>query len=51
MVNKFLKLKKRFYKSKYGGILVLGGFIFFLIKGLIWLAVIFSVGFSAFNFI
>ena len=38
-------------KNKYGKYLAIGGFAFFFIKGLIWLAVIFSVGFSAFNFI
>ena len=37
--------------TKYGKYLAIGGFAFFFIKGLIWLAVIFSVGFSAFNFI
>ena len=40
-----------FTKNKYGKYLAIGGFAFFFIKGLIWLAVIFSVGFSAFNFI
>ena len=38
-------------ENKYGKYLAIGGFAFFFIKGLIWLAVIFSVGFSAFNLI
>jgi hypothetical protein len=45
------KLKNILSKNKYGKYLAIGGFAFFFIKGLIWLAVIFSVGFSAFNFI
>ena len=46
-----LGIKNILSKNKYGKYLAIGGFAFFFIKGLIWLAVIFSVGFSAFNFI
>ena len=45
------KFKNILSKNKYGKYLAIGGFAFFFIKGLIWLAVIFSVGFSAFNLI
>ena len=44
-------IKNILSKNKYGKYLAIGGFAFFFIKGLIWLAVIFSIGFSAFNFI
>ena len=45
------KFKNILSKNKYGKYLAIGGFVFFFIKGLIWLAVIFSVGFSALNLI
>ena len=45
------KVKNILMKNKYGKYLVVGGFAFFFIKGLIWLVLLFSVGFSAFNFL
>jgi len=44
------KLKKLLSKSKWGKYILVGGFTFFFIKGLIWLAVLFVAGFSLINF-
>tara|TARA_Y100000591_G_scaffold97948_1_gene83145 strand:+ start:337 stop:492 length:156 start_codon:yes stop_codon:yes gene_type:complete len=44
------KLKNFLSESKWGKYILLGGFTFFLIKGLIWLVVFFIAGFSLINF-
>ncbi len=45
-----IKLKNLFSKSKWGKYILVGGFTFFLIKGLIWLIVFLIAGFSLINF-
>ena len=44
------KFKNLLSKSKWGKYILVGGFTFFLIKGLIWLIVFFIAGFSLINF-
>tara|TARA_B100001121_G_scaffold237351_1_gene210985 strand:+ start:473 stop:628 length:156 start_codon:yes stop_codon:yes gene_type:complete len=44
------KLKNFLSKSKLGRYFLIGSFTFFLIKGLIWLAIFFIAGFSLINF-
>ena len=44
------KIKKKFSKYKFGKFLLLGGFVFFLLKGIIWLIIFFIAGFSLINF-
>ncbi|MDC3069408.1 hypothetical protein OA263_02970 [Candidatus Pelagibacter sp.] len=44
------KLKNLLLKSKWGKYILVGGFAFFLIKGLIWLIVFIIAGFSLINF-
>ena len=44
-----ISLKKLLSKSKWGKYIVVGGFTFFLLKGLIWLIVFFIAGFSLIN--
>ena len=44
------KLKNSLSKSKWGKLILIGGFSFFLIKGLLWLIVFFIAGFSLINF-
>ena len=44
------KLKNLLSKSKWGKYILVGGFTFFLIKGLVWLIVFFIAGFSLINF-
>tara|TARA_B100000925_G_scaffold281268_1_gene252868 strand:+ start:828 stop:1013 length:186 start_codon:yes stop_codon:yes gene_type:complete len=44
------RLKDLFSKSKLGKYILVGGFTFFLIKGLVWLIVFFIAGFSLINF-
>jgi len=44
------KLKKSLFKSKWRKLILIGGFSFFLIKGLLWLVVFFIAGFSLINF-
>jgi len=44
------KLKNFLSKSKWGKYVLVGGFTFFLIKGLVWLIVFFIAGFSLINF-
>ena len=43
------KLKNLLSKSKWGKYILVGGFTFFLIKGLVWLIVFFITGFSLIN--
>ncbi len=44
------RLKNLLSKSKWGKYILVGGFTFFLIKGLVWLIVFFIAGFSLINF-
>ena len=44
------KLKKLFSKNKWSKYMLIGGFTFFFIKGLIWLVVFLIAGFSLINF-
>ena len=44
------KLKNFLKKSKLGRYFLIGGFAFFLIKGLVWLVIFFIAGFSLINF-
>ena len=44
------KLKYLLLKNKLGKYILIGGFTFFLIKGLVWLLVFFIAGFSLINF-
>ncbi|MBD1140413.1 hypothetical protein IDH15_04040 [Pelagibacterales bacterium SAG-MED38] len=44
------KLKNLLSKNKWGKHILVGGFAFFLIKGLIWLIVFIIAGFGLINF-
>jgi len=44
------RIKNFLSKSKWGKYILVGGFTFFLIKGLVWLIVFFIAGFSLINF-
>jgi len=44
------KLKNLLLKNKWGKYILVGGFTFFLLKGLVWLIVFFIAGFSLINF-
>ena len=44
------RLKNFLLKNKWGKYILVGGFTFFLIKGLVWLIVFFIAGFSLINF-
>ncbi len=46
----FEKLKNSLSKNRWGKYLLVGGFTFFLVKGLIWLVVFLIAGFSLINF-
>ncbi len=43
------KTKEILLKNKYGKYLLVGGFTFFFIKGIVWLGVFILVGFGLFN--
>ena len=43
-------INKEFFKKKFGKYFLIGGFIFFLVKGLIWLGIFIFVGFNLINF-
>ena len=43
------KLKNLLSKNKWGKYILVGGFTFFLIKGLVWLIVFLIAGFSLIN--
>ncbi len=49
-MSHILKFKNFFLKSKIGKYILVGGFTFFLIKGLIWLIIFLIAGFSLINF-
>ncbi len=44
------KFKNFVLKSKWGKYILVGGFTFFLIKGMVWLIVFLIAGFSLINF-
>ena len=44
------KISKNFFKNKANKYLVIGGFTFFFIKGLIWLGIFIFAGFNFINF-
>jgi len=44
------RLRNFLSKSKWGKYILVGGFTFFLIKGLVWLIVFFIAAFSLINF-
>ena len=44
------KLKNFLSKGKWSKYILVGGFTFFLLKGLVWLIVFFVAGFSLINF-
>tara|TARA_B100000575_G_C22511922_1_gene333337 strand:+ start:158 stop:313 length:156 start_codon:yes stop_codon:yes gene_type:complete len=46
----FEKFKNFLSKNRWGKYLIVGGFTFFLIKGLIWLVLFLVAGFSLINF-
>ncbi len=48
-MSKITRLKNFFSKNKIKKYFLIGGFAFFLIKGLIWLVVFFIAGFSLIN--
>jgi len=43
------KIKENLTKNKYGKYILIGGFTFFLVKGLIWLGIFIVVGLGLFN--
>ena len=43
------KFKNLLSESKWGKYILVGGFVFFLIKGLVWLIIFFIAGFSLIN--
>jgi len=43
------KIKGSLTKNKYGKYILIGGFTFFLVKGLIWLGIFIVVGWGLFN--
>ena len=43
------KIKESLLKNRYGKYILIGGFTFFLIKGLIWLGIFIAVGLGITN--
>ena len=43
------KIKESLTKNKYGKYILMGGFTFFIVKGLIWLGIFIVVGSGIFN--
>jgi len=43
------KIKESLIKNKYGKYILMGGFTFFLVKGLIWLGIFIVVSLGLFN--
>jgi len=43
------KIKESLLKNKYGKYVLVGGFTFFLVKGLIWLGIFIVLGTGLFN--
>jgi len=46
---RFDRIKKKILNNKLGKYLLIGGFTFFFIKGLVWLVLFFIVGFGLTN--
>ena len=43
------KIKESLLKNRYGKYILIGGFTFFLVKGLIWLGIFIVVGLGLLN--
>ena len=44
------KIKESLLKNKYGKYMVVGGFTFFFVKGLVWLGIFILVGLGVLNY-
>jgi len=44
------KIKESLLKNKYGKYMVIGGFTFFFVKGLVWLGIFILVGLGVLNY-
>ena len=44
------KIKESLLKNKYGKYMVIGGFTFFFVKGLVWLGIFVLVGLGVLNY-
>ncbi len=49
MVVYLSRFKEGLLKNKYGKYLLIGGFTFFFIKGLVWLGIFIFLGLGMFN--
>ena len=44
------KIKESLLKNKYGKYMIVGGFAFFFVKGLVWLGIFILVGLGVLNY-
>ena len=44
------KIKESLLKNKYGKYMIVGGFTFFFVKGLVWLGIFILVGIGVLNY-
>ena len=44
------KIKESLLKNKYGKYVIVGGFTFFFVKGLVWLGIFILVGLGVLNY-
>ena len=44
------KIKESLLKNKYGKFMIVGGFTFFFLKGLVWLGIFILVGLGVLNY-
>lgn len=44
------KIKESLLKNKYGKYMIVGGFTFFFVKGLVWLGIFTLVGLGVLNY-
>ena len=44
------KIKESLLKNKYGKYMIVGGFTFFFVKGLVWLGIFVLVGLGVLNY-
>tara|TARA_Y100001949_G_scaffold78681_1_gene66575 strand:+ start:579 stop:728 length:150 start_codon:yes stop_codon:yes gene_type:complete len=44
------KIKESLLKNKYGKYMIVGGFTFFFVKGLVWLGIFILVGLGVLNY-
>ena len=44
------KIKESLLKNKYGKYMIIGGFTFFFVKGLVWLGIFILVGLGVLNY-